>query len=360
MNMKRTAIFAIAISVIMLTGACVKDELREPVTPDNNLDNIVINELLTANNEPPLYFPDGTGEGYDWVELYNAGNTEVDVSGVFLADEAGKLKAENQLPGGTTIPAGGFLVVLCGGNTSLSDTLVYVDMKLSAKDDGDNHVFLYDPLGVLIDQSAAFGYESGIGSSGQGLDDEKSLGRYPDGDTTWMVFDVPTPGTENYVPPPINEENIFINEFMCDNENFVPDDYGEYDDWIEIYNPGPEAVDIGGWYITDNLDDPKAFRISDTTPALTTIPSGGFLVLWADDQPAQGALHVGIKLSASGEAIGISRSGIIFADSLEYGSGGVVEPPSVNKSAGRLPDGNDNWTVFEIPTPGDANQEIIP
>lgn len=358
--MKKTGIFALIISSLFLLTNCVKDELREPTEPDYLMAGIFINELMTANNKAPFYYPDGSGEGFDWVELYNARDEEIDVSGMYLADEADDLKPENQLPENTIIPSGGYLVVVCSGNTSYTDSVIYIDMRLSANQDGDNNVFIYDPLGRLLDQSEAFGYESGIGSDGHGLDDDKSFGRYPDGDTTWQVFTVPTPGTENYVPPPVIEEEVYINELMCDNEDFVQDEYGEYDDWFEIYNPGSETIDIGGWYVTDNLNDVKSYQIPDTDPSLTTIPAGGYIVLWADDQPVQGVLHLGFKLSSSGEAIGISRSGIIFADSLEYGNTGVVDAPPANESAGRYPDGSENWQIFDTPTPGASNQEITP
>jgi hypothetical protein len=32
---------------------------------------------------------------------------------------------------------------------------------------------------------------------------------------------------------------LSINEFMADNANVIADNFGEYDDWIEIYNAGP-------------------------------------------------------------------------------------------------------------------------
>ena len=153
---------------------------------------------------------------------------------------------------------------------------------------------------------------------------------------------------------------LYINEFMASNDSANADEYGEYEDWIEIYNPGTEAVDIGGMYITDALDDLTVWQIPDTAPDSTTIQPGCFLLLYADKQPEQGILHVKIKLSGSGEAIGLTApNGTTVIDSLTYDSavqGAIGYGLDTDKSCGRQPDGSNNWLVFDNPTPGASNQ----
>ncbi len=145
---------------------------------------------------------------------------------------------------------------------------------------------------------------------------------------------------------------LYINEFMASNDSCCTDEHGEYDDWIEIYNPGPNPVDIGGMYITDDLGELTAWQIPTTAPDTTTIPAGGFLILWADKQPEQGVLHVNIKLSSSGEQIGLTApNGTTVIDSLTFG------PQTTDVSYGRLPDGSDNWQFFQNPTPGASNKQ---
>ncbi len=148
-----------------------------------------------------------------------------------------------------------------------------------------------------------------------------------------------------YVAP-----TLFINEFLASNDACCADEHGEYDDWIEIYNPGSEAVNIGGFYITDDLSDLTAWQIPTTAPDSTTIPPGGFLLFWADKQPEQGVLHVKIKLSGKGEQIGLTApNGTTVIDSLSFG------PQKTDVSMGRLPDGSSNWQTFTTPTPGASN-----
>jgi len=44
---------------------------------------------------------------------------------------------------------------------------------------------------------------------------------------------------------------LVINELMADNTGSARDQDGDDDDWIEIYNSGDSAVNIGGMYLTD-------------------------------------------------------------------------------------------------------------
>ncbi|NOX17963.1 MAG: T9SS type A sorting domain-containing protein [Chlorobi bacterium] len=158
----------------------------------------------------------------------------------------------------------------------------------------------------------------------------------------------------------LSAQNLVINEFMASNDYAAPDEYGDFDDWIEIFNADTLAIDIGGMYITDDLTNPTAWQIPTTDPGLTTILPGGFLVLWADKEPDQGVLHVNLKLSGGGEQIGLYASdGVTEINSLTY------EEQTTDVSYGRLPDGSDNWIFFGkhdivgyISSPGRSNITI--
>ncbi|MFZ5517592.1 MAG: lamin tail domain-containing protein [Candidatus Zhuqueibacterota bacterium] len=144
-----------------------------------------------------------------------------------------------------------------------------------------------------------------------------------------------------------------INEFLASNDTANTDPFGGHDDWIEIYNAGTEPVDIGGMFITDDLTEPNKVQIPATRPDSTTIQPGGFLIIWADDEPEQGVLHVEIKLGAGGEQIGLYASdAATVIDTLTFGD------QTTDQSAGRLADGENNWVFFSNPTPGYTNRMI--
>ena len=148
----------------------------------------------------------------------------------------------------------------------------------------------------------------------------------------------------------LTTDTLVINEFMASNSNCIQDPQGQYDDWVELYNYGTDAIDVGGIYLTDNLSVPSKWRIPDDNPAVTTIPPQGYLLIWADDDTADAGLHANFKLSAGGEEVGLFDSdGSSLIDSIAFGD------QTADISYGRYPDANDNWRFFAVPTPGAEN-----
>lgn len=142
---------------------------------------------------------------------------------------------------------------------------------------------------------------------------------------------------------------LYINEFMASNNSAVMDPFGEYDDWVEIYNAGSTVVDLAGYSLSDDLSNPTKYVIP-ATQGETKIQPGGFLVIWCDSQTAQGPLHAGFNLSGGGESIGLFRSDQTAVDSLTYSA------QQSDRSMGRVPDGSSNWQSLTYPSPGASNQ----
>ncbi len=143
---------------------------------------------------------------------------------------------------------------------------------------------------------------------------------------------------------------LYLNELVARNTNYA-DEYGEKDDWFEIYNPNNFQVDIDGYYVTDSLSNKIKYRFA-SGKTKTIIPAKGFLLLWADQQLEQGINHVDFKLSSSGEALAlILPDGKTTVDSIVYSS------QNPNHSWGRQKDGDSTWIFFNFPTPGRSNHE---
>lgn len=148
----------------------------------------------------------------------------------------------------------------------------------------------------------------------------------------------------------LSAQSLKINEFLASNLNYNLDEFGEDDDWIELYNSGAADINLAGYYLSDDLANPQKWQIPSGFGGQTVIPAQGFLILWADGQPQQGPLHLSFSLSKNGEQIGLfdSTAGV-FIDSLSYGA------MPVNVSGGRYPDGAGAGYFFDKPTPGAAN-----
>ena len=144
---------------------------------------------------------------------------------------------------------------------------------------------------------------------------------------------------------------IMINELMASNSSFVRDPQEEYDDWLELYNGGAEAFDVGGMYLTNEISNPTKWRIPDNVSYLTTIPSHGYLWIWADkDTGDSPGLHADFKIDADGGEVALFDSnGTALVDSVAFDLQGT------NTSYGRYPDGSSAWRYFGTPTPAGIN-----
>ncbi|MEM9997450.1 MAG: CotH kinase family protein [Bacteroidota bacterium] len=140
------------------------------------------------------------------------------------------------------------------------------------------------------------------------------------------------------------QPRVFVNELLASNSTVIADpDFGDFADWIELYNAEPEAVDLSGYTLTDDLDLPSRWRVPDGT----VIPAGGFLLVWADGEDT--GVHTDFKLSAGGEQVGLFAPNGTVVDTLTYGE------QTTDISLGRSPDGGATFQLFETPTPGTSN-----
>jgi hypothetical protein len=141
-----------------------------------------------------------------------------------------------------------------------------------------------------------------------------------------------------------------INELMPSNATTLidPDEPDEAPDWIEIYNPTAAPVSMTNIAVSDDPSELDKHIITQTL----TVPANGFLILYADEDPKQGAAHITFRLSASGEYFGLSlidNSGVpTLVDSVEF--------PAVptDLSYARSVNGAGVWRIGR-PTPGKSN-----
>lgn len=138
-----------------------------------------------------------------------------------------------------------------------------------------------------------------------------------------------------------------INEFMATNAMTVDDGSGEYPDWIELHSLSDEDQSLKEHVLSDDLEDRNQHRIE----ADLVLPARGFVLLWADAQPALGPHHLSFRLSRSGEAVGL------FGPSAEPIDAVVYEEQATDFSAARVTDGGEDWEITYFPTPGWSNEQ---
>ncbi len=144
--------------------------------------------------------------------------------------------------------------------------------------------------------------------------------------------------------------SVVINEVLASNRSGIRDAQWQREDWIELYNRGASAVDLGGYYLTDDLSRPTKWQIPMGNPAATTIAAHGYLLIWADGDISDPGLHAGFRLSDEGEEVGLFASdGMKMIDSISFG------PQLADVSYGRYPDGSSDLRLMTFPTPASMN-----
>ncbi|MDR2652231.1 MAG: lamin tail domain-containing protein [Prevotellaceae bacterium] len=137
--------------------------------------------------------------------------------------------------------------------------------------------------------------------------------------------------------------DLKLNELLSNNTENIVDDYGVHSTWIEIYNPTYGAVDIGGCYITDDINNPKKYRIPQGDVS-TQIPQHQYLLIWADGIDYHGPLYTNFRLNANGGYIALySNDGKTLIDQVEY--------PALEANVSYAKNDNGEWITPEKVTP---------
>jgi len=144
------------------------------------------------------------------------------------------------------------------------------------------------------------------------------------------------------------DRKLKINEFLVYNEDNYIDDYGIHSSWIELFNEAFNPINVSMMYVTNDLNDPKKYRIPDTGRNGIIGPRG-FLMLFADNRPNRGIFHLNFTLEDNGYIAVFDSDGKTLMDSVHYKS----QSPDV--TYGREVDGNGAWTYLDKSTPNSSN-----
>lgn len=149
-----------------------------------DVPKLYINELMPNNLSCCPDTVTGHAEFDDWIEIYNAGKTPVDIGGMYFSqhrDSPLGYRIPKTDPRVTTVQPGGFLIVWADGDTDQGE--LHLKFKLSQKGE---FIGLFNTDGRTID-SLKFTPQ----------DENTSYGRSTDGGKSWKDFSAPTPGKSN-------------------------------------------------------------------------------------------------------------------------------------------------------------------
>ncbi len=289
-------------------------------TIDHQFFGLQINEVLAANDGAVQW----AGEYPDLIELFNAGATTVDLSGMSLTDDP-RLPRRFVFPAGVQIEPGAFLV-LSSAPPSADNPWAF-DFGLNRNGEG---VYLYDAPARGGRELDALEY--GIQSANLSL---SHIG--PEGQ--WQLSQ-PTFGSINQAQPLGDPYQLRINEWLTRGDIRVNDDY------VELYNADSLPIDVSGLTITD---DPVSRPTRYAIPAYSFVAAQGYVVFHADRNVDQGADHLPFRLAADQGHLAVLNSAGQVIDQGLYGW------QTIDVSQGRYPDGGQRLSFQRIPSPGSAN-----
>ncbi len=141
------------------------------------------------------------------------------------------------------------------------------------------------------------------------------------------------------------QAEICINEIMQSNIDCILDEINEFpDSWVELYNPGNIALDLGDYSLGTSEKLKKAYKLQGV------IPAGGHVLVYCDKEGK--GMHASFRLESGKDgAVYLFKDDEVI-DSLTE----IKKQPAPNISLGRVSDGVDEWGYQLTPTPGASNE----
>ena len=139
---------------------------------------------------------------------------------------------------------------------------------------------------------------------------------------------------------------LVISEYSASNMNQFLDNFGKYEDFIELHNTSSQAMDIGGFGISDKVNKPQKWVFDPGT----TIGADEYIVIWCSGRDLQnGSFHSNFKITQTKD-----NEAILLSDP----NGDVIESQDYSltllaHSRVKLSDGS--WAVSTLPSPGFEN-----
>jgi len=307
---------------------------------------LIITEVMTSNQ---TMVQDSTGDYPDWIELYNNGNSTINLNDYYLSDDLTD-PLSFRMPD-VNLKAGEYYLVYASGdiarNQDVKDS-VHVDFKLSSYEES---IVVSSLTGMTLDTVSV----KELGSDYAYARILETAGYRNE----WQSTAQPSPGYENTEDGYLRfmEDNavligdIIINEVVFSNDAYAVESNGEFYDWIEILNRGTTTVNLKGYGLTDNTGNPGKWRFPDVE-----IRAGEFLLVQASGEGKSGKTAADIKKKYLNTNFTLSLDGEIIAlydDSDQMIDRYNVNAMQANVSIGRQ--GGDDILVFPIPTPGVMN-----
>ena len=291
--------------------------------------DVRISEAMSRN---VTWCRDAAGNAWDYVEIENASDGEVDLAGWFLSDDPAQPRKWT-FPQATVAPGSCLLVFCSGGEAPGGDGTLHTSFALSRQ--GET-LTLTRPDGRTASRVSLPALEADQAFSLQG--------------GLWRLDAAPSPGCANTFEgqaAAAERERTGATSVVL-NEICASPAAGVDSDWIELFNAGSGTIDLSGWYLSDDSRKPRRWSF----PQGVTLGPGQCLGVKCNGvggTSAGGTLAADFKLSlAGGYTVTLSDPSGTLTDKL------FIPPQVQGCSYGRIEGMSGGW-LFSAPTPLQRN-----
>ncbi len=315
----------IPILFIILFVLMIFAPYKDSFTMDGSL---YINEVMASNKTTVA---SASGKYFDYIELYNGYDYDVNLEGYYLTDDYSNSK-KFRFPD-KTIKAHEYMIIYASGLKVENTDEMHVNFKISSK--GET-LILFDTNNNVLSKISVNPMPSDISYGYNG--------------TEYVYYYNGTPGKENtgkYSKEPIrsatSDVEIKFNEYIINNVSSVKNSENKYYSIIELYNAGKKDVNLDGYYLTDDESNLTKYTFKDTV-----IKSDDYLVLYASglDKKINDEIHLNINLENKDKTLILSNQNKKMIDKIK-----LIES-SRNIIYGKY--GN-NWYMYTKGSFGKAN-----
>ena len=265
---------------------------------DININKLVINEIMTSNKGT---IADENGKLYDYIEIYNGNDHQINLINYGLSDENTKVKF---VFGNTVIEAKGYLVVFLSGTNENG----HANFKL--KSGGGETVALLKPNGKPVDAIETVALE---GNTVMARDENGS----------WVIQEKPTPGFANnieghnaFIASLVSDEEktIEINEILAENRGNFKNESGEYSGYIEIKNVSDKTINLENYGLSNSEDVSFKWQFPNVS-----LSSGKVLLIYTSGiSSKEGELSTSFKLKNKNGSVIITNTKGKVIDKVNY------------------------------------------
>lgn len=284
----------IVILLIFVDNKKINTSLARNMNKDLSKGSLVINEVMTSNKG---VYVDNDGKAYDWVELYNGTDNDINLKNYGLSDTSEE-KVKWLFPN-VTIKSKGYLII---NLSEIEQDGLYASFKL--KKSGGEKLTLRASSGEIID-------------SVKTLNIPKNNSMMRDENGEWIITDEITPGYENSEEgrkkfiESLNgdDDSLIITEVLPNNKgNYIVDN--KLPSYIEVTNNSEDTINLKDYYISNDIRKPFLCRLPDKE-----LKPNEVYLMYADGIDEDE--HVSFELEKKNGTLYLSKKGKII-NKLEY------------------------------------------